>query len=191
MEPIFWVLVSLFFELIATGMMMPILPFYALEEVGLSRVQFGVMIALYAIGQLIGSYILGRLADIIGRRPVVLLSFLWSSIGLLFTSFSYTPYLLIFIRFIHGLGSSTISKCQVCITDLTTDIKRTRYMGILGLLIGLAFVIGPGGTCIILAKQDVSRIFIIRVASSVAFFGFILAFFKFPETIFYNNYYKK
>ena len=63
---------SLIVVMLGFGMVMPIFPFI-LTQMGASGNEYGLLIALYAIMQLIFSPVWGSLSDQIGRKPVMLI----------------------------------------------------------------------------------------------------------------------
>ena len=71
-------LVIIFLDAMGIGIIMPVLPALLREFVGKANVaeNYGVLLALYAMMQVIFAPLLGRWSDRIGRRPVLLLSLL-------------------------------------------------------------------------------------------------------------------
>jgi len=61
-------------------MILPLLPYYA-KEFGASGFDLGLIVASYAVCSLLGSIILGNLSDKIGRKPILLLSLVGSTLG--------------------------------------------------------------------------------------------------------------
>lgn len=120
----------------------PILPFYALDY-GANELVLGLLIASYAVAQLFGAPILGRLSDQYGRRPVLLLSAFGTFVSLLMFAFAQSLLVLFLSRILDGLTGGNISVAQAYITDITDDENRSKGLGMLGAAFGLGFIIGP------------------------------------------------
>src|SRR3954469_10347673 len=82
---------TVFIDLIGFGMVIPFLSFYA-REYGASGTAVGAGVGVYSIMQFFFAPVWGRLAHLIGRGPVILISVTASCVGyLLFAvSRSYT-----------------------------------------------------------------------------------------------------
>ena len=67
-----WVLmVTAFVDMIGFALIVPLLPFYALEF-GADAFTVGILMAIFAFGQMVTAPLWGRLSDRIGRKPVLL-----------------------------------------------------------------------------------------------------------------------
>lgn len=75
------VFVVVFIDLLGFGLILPLLPYYSVEY-GATPLVVGLLVAAYALAQLIGAPLLGRLSDRYGRRPVLLLSIAGTVVGL-------------------------------------------------------------------------------------------------------------
>ena len=69
-------------DILGMTIILPLLPFYA-EEFGASPRQIGLLIATYAVCQLVSGPLLGQLADRMGRKPLLLVSQIGTSLGFL------------------------------------------------------------------------------------------------------------
>ena len=103
----------------------------------------GLLFACFSIAQLIGAPILGRLSDRVGRRPVLIVCLLGSTLSLLATGLTDTLYTLMAARAFAGLFGGSISTAQAYVADVTLPTERTKYMGLVGASIGMGFVFGP------------------------------------------------
>ena len=66
-----WSTVAL--DLVGFGIVLPILPLWA-KDLGASGLTVGLILASYSFAQLVGSPVLGRLSDRIGRKPLLVLA---------------------------------------------------------------------------------------------------------------------
>ena len=134
--------ITVFIDLLGFGIVIPYLPMFA-SLMGISFVGIGVIMAVYSLAQFIFAPILGRLSDRIGRRPVIMLGLLGSSIGYLIYGFAGSFIGLFLSRAVHGACAATISTAQAYIADTTDESNRARGMGMIGAAFGLGFVLGP------------------------------------------------
>jgi DHA1 family tetracycline resistance protein-like MFS transporter len=129
-------------DLIGFGILMPILPFYAVEF-GASGRELGVVLAGYAAAQLCLAPVWGRLSDRLGRRPVLLATIVGTSASLLLLAAATSLAWLFAARVLAGAFAANVSVASAYISDVTSDDERTRYMGLLGACFAVGFVLGP------------------------------------------------
>ena len=67
-------------DLVGFGIVLPILPLWA-KDLGASATTVGLILASYSLAQLVGSPVLGRLSDRIGRKPLLVLALTGSAVG--------------------------------------------------------------------------------------------------------------
>lgn len=72
--------ISFLFEAIATGLSMPLLPYFVME-LGATAFHLSVVVSLTYFAQMIGCLVMGRVSDQYGRRPVMLLYLLASTLS--------------------------------------------------------------------------------------------------------------
>lgn len=133
---------TVFLDLLGFGLILPFLPYYALE-LGATGLGLGLLLTSYSLAQLCGASILGRLSDRQGRRPILLLSLGGAALGMVLSGLAQTLVTLCLARALAGLFGGSIATAQAYIADVTTRDERARFMGFLGASIGLGFVVGP------------------------------------------------
>lgn len=131
-----------FIGLMGFSIMIPLMPSFA-ESFGASETTQGLLIASYALAQLIGAPILGRLSDRYGRRPILLVSVFGTFVSFLVMGFANALWVLFLARILDGLTGGNISVAQAYITDITDEGNRSRGLGLIGAAFGLGFIIGP------------------------------------------------
>ncbi|HSB08145.1 MAG TPA: MFS transporter [Blastocatellia bacterium] len=154
-SPLVIIFITIFIDLVGFGIVIPVLPLYA-ERYGASEATVGVLLAIYSAMQFIFAPILGKLSDRVGRRPVLLVSLIGTSIGFLimglapkmpfgFALLGMAPALvwLFIARIIDGISGGNISTAQAYIADVTPPEHRSRGMGLIGAAFGLGFIFGP------------------------------------------------
>jgi multidrug resistance protein len=177
-SPLFLMGVTVFIDITGFGLILPLLPFWA-QRLGANAFAIGLILTAYALAQLLFTPLFGALSDRYGRRPVILLSLIIEAFAFALTALAGTLPLLIFARFVGGIGASNIGSAQAVVADVTTPEKRARGMGVIGAAIGLGFVVGPalGG---LLATLGTTTPF--WVAMGVALLNALLVWRFLPET---------
>ena len=141
-KPLFSIILVVFIDLLGFSLILPLLPYYA-ETFKANQTVTGILIASYALMQLIGAPILGRLSDRFGRRPILLISVLGTFLGFLLLGFANALWMLFASRIIDGLTGGNLSVAQAYISDVTDEKSRSKGLGMIGAAFGLGFIIGP------------------------------------------------
>ncbi len=81
-SPLVIIFITIFIDLVGFGIVIPVLPLYA-ERYGASEATVGMLVATYSAMQFVFAPILGKLSDRVGRRPVLLVSLIGTSVGFL------------------------------------------------------------------------------------------------------------
>jgi len=98
----------------------------------------------YLVASAVAIPIVGRLSDLYGRRLFFLLGITIFMIGSVPTGLSQTMTQLIAFRAIQGIGGGIIMTTSlVAIADLFPPQERGKFQGLIGLVYGIASVIGP------------------------------------------------
>jgi DHA1 family tetracycline resistance protein-like MFS transporter len=139
---LFSIILVVFIDLLGFSLILPLLPYYA-KTFNANQTTTGILIASYAVMQLIGAPILGRLSDRFGRRPILLLSVFGTFLGFLLLGFANALWMLFASRIIDGLTGGNLSVAQAYISDVTDAKNRSKGLGMIGAAFGLGFIIGP------------------------------------------------
>jgi len=98
----------------------------------------------YMIAATLAYPIVGRLSDLHGRRPFLLLGLAIFTAGSILLGFSESMTQVVVFRAVQGVGGGTIMTCcYVSVADLFRPKDRGRFHGILGAVYGVSFVVGP------------------------------------------------
>jgi DHA1 family tetracycline resistance protein-like MFS transporter len=138
----FSIILIVFIDLLGFSLILPLLPYYA-KTFNANQTVTGLLIASYAVMQLIGAPLLGRLSDRFGRRPVLLLSMFGTFIGFLLLGFANALWMLFASRILDGLTGGNLSVAQAYLSDVTDEKSRSKGLGMIGAAFGLGFIIGP------------------------------------------------
>jgi DHA1 family tetracycline resistance protein-like MFS transporter len=153
-----------FTNLLGAGVILPILPLYAEGQFGATEAQAILLTSAYFAAQFVAAPILGRWADRIGRRPVLIVSqigtvfsfvlFIFAGpLGLLLDE-AIPPVLrvlgmsggvgmLYVARILDGATGGNITVAQAYVSDVSSDKDRAQALGLISAAFGAGFVFGP------------------------------------------------
>lgn len=179
-----FIFITVFLDILALGLIIPILPKLILNFVGGDSSHAALMVGLFAtvwaFMQFFASPIIGSLSDHFGRRPIILLSNLGTGIDYIVMAVAPTIGWLFLGRAISGVTTSSISTAFAYIADSTTPQKRAAGFGLIGAAFSVGFVLGPtlGG---ILGAMDPRLPFWVAAGLSIAnfFYGLLVL----PESL--------
>jgi MFS transporter, DHA1 family, tetracycline resistance protein len=144
-----------------------VLPFlvFLVTKFGGNAIVYGLLAATYPAFQLIGAPVLGRWSDIFGRKKVLLLSNVGTSVGWILFLFALSlpseksfsidiyflgtfviniPLLVLFLaRAIDGITGGNISIANAYLADLSSDRTRSKNFGKMAISSNLGFILGP------------------------------------------------
>ncbi len=125
------------------GSIVPIVPTFA-RSFGVSQAVAGLVISVYGLGRLLFDLPMGGLAERVGRRKIIIIGEIVTAVGSLLCAVAGSFWLLIFFRFIGGIGAATVlTGAQVVLADITTPQTRARMMNIYQAIFLCAVGIGP------------------------------------------------
>ncbi len=142
-----FVLVSLMLDMLAVGIIVPVLPMLVLGFEGGDPVRaawvVGTFGAIFATMQFLFAPVLGLLSDRIGRRPVIIVSNIAFGLDYLLMAWAPSVGWLFLGRALAGICAATVSAPSAYIADVTPPEKRAAAFGWIGAAFGLGFVLGP------------------------------------------------
>ncbi|WP_165020369.1 MULTISPECIES: MFS transporter [unclassified Dysgonomonas] len=126
------------------NLLMPAIPLYITEQMGVAQSKTGIVLASYAIALLIVRPFSGYMVDIFPRKKVLLLAFTCYVLIFFGYFFATTVLLFILVRFIHGItwGLSTVSSSTLAI-DVVPSERRAEGIGYYGTFMNVAMAIAP------------------------------------------------
>jgi len=151
------IFLTVFIDLLGFGILIPILPTFAQNELFMSETLIGLNIGIFSLMQFIFNPLWGRLSDIYGRKPILIFGLAGNVVsyiitGLVLAGVWKSVFLLFVSRALAGFFSANIGAAMAYISDVTPPKDRSKGMGLIGAAFGLGFVFGPfiGG---VLAKH--------------------------------------
>jgi MFS transporter, DHA1 family, tetracycline resistance protein len=146
-------LLVVFLDLFGMGIIYPILPLVFLDggfmmgaSSGNVEIVLGLLLAAYPFAQFIGAPILGKLSDKHGRKPILAISLVGSSIGYALFAvglLTHSVGLLFFSRVLDGFTGGNISVAFSSIADISTPENKTKNFGLIGMAFGFGIILGP------------------------------------------------
>jgi MFS family permease len=104
--------------------------------------------------------LIGRIADVVGRTPVLVGALLLFAVGSLITAASYDLSLVVSGRFLQGVGGGGLVPATLAlVADLWPDERRGLPLGVVGAVQELGSVLGPLYGAVVLAVADWRAIF--------------------------------
>ncbi len=165
----------------AYGAILPILPFY-LHEFYAGAFEYGILVAMFSIFAFISAGPLGSLSDRIGRKPVILISLVGSSIALVVFGLANSLLLLFIARAAEGFFTAGLwPASDALVSDIVPPEKQGTAWGTLlgGRTTGMIFGPTMGG---LLAFYFGVRIpFLINAALAVVALFLCLTFIIEPQ----------
>lgn len=170
---------TLFIDLVAFGIIIPVLPYYA-ESFDASPAVVTLLSTSFSAAQFVMSPILGRISDRVGRRPVMLISIAGSAASQLLLGFAGALWVVFAARILNGTCNANVATAQAYVADRVAPDQRAKYMGLMGSAIGLGFVFGPaiGGVLSVDGHPELPFL----VAAGLSALNWVLAFFLLPES---------
>lgn len=152
------------------------------EEWGISRLALGVVLSMELFGMGIGSFILGSIADSIGRRPMIIGCLCLMTTGMLFSSMAHNVEWLSAYRFATGVGiGGMLASLNAMVAEYSN--LRNRNLSVILMSTGypIGVIIGGSIAAILLASYDWRSVFIF---GSIATFSMIpIVWYLLPESI--------
>jgi MFS family permease len=127
-------------------LILPVFSVYARAMPDATPFRVGLALGVYGIGQMLLQVPLGMLSDRIGRKPAITLGLLVFALGGVVAATSHTLMGIVAGRALQGMGAVAGAGTALA-ADLTADANRSKVMGIIGVSIGLSFllalILGP------------------------------------------------
>ena len=126
------------------GIVIPVLP-EAVVAQGYDEMHVGGLLTVYALASFFTAPLWGSYSDRTGRKKLIMIGLAGFSLSFfLFALFTHSLPMMYLSRIIGGLFSGALYTAVTgFVADLTDEENRNKYMGFLGMSIGLGFIFGP------------------------------------------------
>ena len=136
------VFLTVFIDLLGFGIVIPLLPIYS-EAYDASGLELGLLFSSFSLMQLVFAPFWGRLSDRIGRRPVLIVGLVGTSLAYVLFGLADGMTMLFVSRMLAGFFGANVATAQAYVADVTTPAERAKGMGMIGAAFGLGFTFGP------------------------------------------------
>lgn len=121
-------------------MIFPVFALYAEQLSGVTPTLVGLAIGVYGLTQALLQIPFGMLSDRIGRKPVITAGLLIFAVGSVVAAMADSIYGVILGRALQGSGAIAAAIMALA-ADLTREEHRTKAMAVIGISIGMAFLL--------------------------------------------------
>ena len=131
-----------FIDILGFSIMIPLLPFFV-KKFGAPDITVGIVFAAYSLCQLIAGPLWGNVSDRIGRKMVLIVSQIGSTISWALLAFAPSIPWVLFSRALEGLSGGNIGVTQAYVGDLVEPKRRGEAFAYVGAAFSAGFVFGP------------------------------------------------
>ncbi len=176
-------LLVLFLDILGFGIIIPLLPFMALQQ-GADAQDVAWLIAAFPLMQLVFAPLWGRVSDRWGRRPILLMTFFAGAASLLIIGLATELWMLFAARALAGVLTGNVPAAEAYVADITESDRRAKGMGLVGAAFGLGFIIGAGLGAWLSGDPDAPNLslppFVAACGSALAF---VITLFALKESV--------
>ena len=177
----FWIYnLIVFIDRLGGFMLYPFFALYLTQKFDIGMSTVGILFAIFSISGMVGSALGGALADRMGRKVVIIVSLVLSSLSAL--GMGLAPTLGIFIAVVAIVGTlSSIGHPahEAVVADLLPPEKRAEGYGIIRVIFNLAVIIAPPIAGLLIARSYLTLFIVDAVISLIAA---TIVIFALPET---------
>ncbi len=177
----FWIYnIIVFIDRLGGFMLYPFFALYLTQKYEIGMATVGILFAIFSVSGMAGSALGGAIADHMGRKTVIIVSLLLSSLSALGMGFAPTLGIFIGVVVVVGtLGSIGGPAHEAVVADLLPPEKRAEGYGIIRVIFNLAVIIAPPIAGLLIANSYLT-LFIVDAVISIIAAGIV--FFALPET---------
>ncbi len=176
------IIVIVLLNSIGMSVILPLLPFLIGKYLPSQQVVVGMslLMSVFAACMFFAAPVLGAMSDRYGRRSILIISLLGSTIGYVLFGIGGALWVLFLGRIIDGLTAGNISTLFAYISDCTEPHERTKWFGYIGAAMGIGKLGGPalGG---LLGSINLALPF--YITAGLIFLSALAAYFLLPESL--------
>lgn len=141
-SPLLPIFLIVLVDVLGFTIVIPLLGLYA-ERFGATPLTATLIVSCYAVSSLISTPIIGKLSDIYGRKPLLMISQAGTCLGFIVLGTSSALWMVFLGRILDGITAGNLSLAQAYISDHTTPENRAKSFGVIGVAFGIGFMFGP------------------------------------------------
>ncbi|QTN10562.1 multidrug efflux MFS transporter NorA [Mammaliicoccus vitulinus] len=135
---------NIFLMFLGISIVIPVLP-TILYDLDLNGSDLGVLVAVFALFQMIASPFGGRFADKFGKKIIIIIGLLLFSISEFIFAMGDTFSILLLSRVLGGISAAFVMPgVNGMIGDLSTSEDRAKNFSYMSAVINTGFIVGPG-----------------------------------------------
>ncbi len=168
-----------FIDILGFSILIPLLPFFV-KHFGVTDVAVGGVFATYSLAQLIAGPLWGNVSDRIGRKAVLIVSQIGSTLAWAMLGWAPAIAWVFASRLLEGLSGGNIGVTQAYVGDLVEPKERGRAFALVGAAFSAGFVFGPAFGGWLAAKTTLQVPFF--AAAALQLLTLVLTIYLLPDT---------
>lgn len=161
-----------FLGFLDTTLLIPVMALYA-AGLGASIGITGLIIGLYSITNTPANILFGRLIDRVGYKMPLVAGLIGDALSMFFYSLSRLPIHLALVRGLHGASGGLVGPATMSIFADSDETAKGSVMGIYGISLGIANLVGFGLSGIIASRLGYKALF--RLGAILLTIGVVLS----------------
>ena len=143
-KQLFTLYFNIFLIFLGIGLVIPVLPVY-LKDLGLKGSDLGVLVAAFALSQMVISPFGGTLADKLGKKLIICIGLVLFSISEFMFAAGQTFTILMISRVLGGFSAGMVMPGVTgMIADISKSADKAKNFGYMSAIINSGFILGPG-----------------------------------------------
>lgn len=152
------------------------------KEWGIDRAALGIVLSMELIGMGFGAFILGYMADRIGRRPTILTSLVIMTVGMYLASVASSVTMLSVVRLFTGLGiGGILASVNAMAAEFSNARSRNLSVSLMAAGYPMGVIIGGLIASVLLASFEWRSVFLFGAILTLVFIP--VAWVLMPESI--------
>lgn len=143
-KPILLLMSVQFLVYLGFGIIIPVLPEVIVQH-DWQNIHVGGLLTVYSLASFFTAPLWGKLSDKVGRKQLILTGLIGFSLSFIIFSMFIDHLTMLYVsRIVGGLFSGALYTAVTgFIGDMSSEEDRNKYMGFMGMSIGLGFIFGP------------------------------------------------
>lgn len=143
-KQLFTLYFNIFLIFLGIGLVIPVLPVY-LKDLGLKGSDLGILVASFALAQMIISPFGGGLADKLGKKLIICIGLVLFSISEFIFAVGHSFTILVISRVLGGFSAGMVMPGVTgLIADISPSQDKAKNFGYMSAIINSGFILGPG-----------------------------------------------